>query len=45
MKNDQSNNHDFKMMFESAPGLFLVLSPGLTIVAASDAYLKATLTN
>jgi signal transduction histidine kinase len=35
---------DFQALFQSAPGLYLVLTPGLTIVAASDAYLKATLT-
>lgn len=35
---------DFRRLFESAPGLYLVLKPDLTIVAVSDAYLKATLT-
>lgn len=35
---------DFRALFESAPGLYLVLTPDLTIVAASDAYLKATMT-
>jgi PAS domain-containing protein len=35
---------DFRMLFESAPGLYLVLKPDLTIVAVSDAYLKATMT-
>jgi signal transduction histidine kinase len=37
---------DFRTLFESAPGLFLVLRPDadFTIVAASDAYLRATLT-
>jgi signal transduction histidine kinase len=35
---------DFRLLFESAPGLYLVLSPDLTILAASDAYLAATLT-
>ena len=37
---------DFRTLFESAPGLFLVLlpDPEFTIVAASDAYLRATLT-
>ncbi len=34
----------FRALFESLPGLFLVLSPDLTIVGASDAYLKATMT-
>ncbi len=35
---------DFRVLFESAPGLYLVLTPDLRIVAASDAYLTATLT-
>jgi len=35
---------DFQSLFESAPGLYLVLTPDLTIVAASDAYLQATMT-
>jgi signal transduction histidine kinase len=35
---------DFKALFESAPGLYLVLTTGLTIVAASEAYLRATMT-
>ncbi len=34
----------FRALFESLPGLYLVLTPDLTIVAASDAYLKATMT-
>lgn len=35
---------DFKVLFESAPGLYLVLTPDLRIVAVSDAYLRATMT-
>src|SRR5262249_38506582 len=35
---------DFQTLFESAPGLYLVLTPDLNIVAASDAYLHATMT-
>ncbi|HEY3205030.1 MAG TPA: PAS domain S-box protein [Thermoanaerobaculia bacterium] len=35
---------DFRALFESAPGLYLVLSPDLTIVAVSEAYLRATMT-
>lgn len=35
---------DFRALFESAPGLYLVLSPDLTIVAVSDAYATATMT-
>ena len=35
---------DFQALFESAPGLYLVLTPALTILAVSDAYLRATMT-
>ncbi len=35
---------DYRALFESAPGLYLVLDPDLVIVAASDAYLRATRT-
>src|SRR5919108_4963325 len=35
---------DFRALFESAPGLYLVLTPDLKIVAVSDAYLRATMT-
>ena len=35
---------NFRELFESAPGLYLVLDPDLMIVAASDAYLRATMT-
>jgi PAS domain S-box-containing protein len=35
---------DFKSLFESLPGLYLVLTPELRIVAASNAYLDATMT-
>ncbi len=35
---------DFRALFESAPGLYLVLTPELKIAAASDAYLRATRT-
>jgi PAS domain-containing protein len=35
---------DFRTLFESAPGLYLVLTPDWHIVAVSDAYLRATLT-
>jgi signal transduction histidine kinase len=35
---------DFRLLFESAPGLYLVLTANLTIVAVSDAYLRATMT-
>jgi len=35
---------DFRALFESAPGLYLVLTPQLVIVAVSDAYAQATMT-
>src|SRR4029453_12986527 len=35
---------DFRALFEAAPGLYLVLDPDLRIVAASCAYLEATMT-
>jgi signal transduction histidine kinase len=35
---------DFKALFEAAPGSYLVLTPDLTIVAVSDAYLRSTMT-
>jgi len=35
---------DFRKLFESSPDLYLVLTRGLTIVAVSDAYLRATMT-
>ena len=34
---------DFRALFQSAPGLYLALTCDLIIVAASDAYLRATL--
>ena len=33
---------DFQALFEAAPNLYLVLTPDLTVVAASDAYCRAT---
>jgi signal transduction histidine kinase len=35
---------DFRRLFESAPGAYLVLTPELVIVAVTDAYLRATMT-
>jgi signal transduction histidine kinase/ActR/RegA family two-component response regulator len=35
---------DFELVFQNAPGLYLVLDPDLVIVAVSDAYLRATMT-
>jgi len=43
----ESTSHaaiDYQMVMESAPDLYLLLSPGLIIIGASDAYLTATLT-
>jgi signal transduction histidine kinase/ActR/RegA family two-component response regulator/HPt (histidine-containing phosphotransfer) domain-containing protein len=34
----------FRAIFESAPGSYLVLDPSWTIVAVTDAYLRATMT-
>jgi signal transduction histidine kinase/ActR/RegA family two-component response regulator len=39
-----SPSPDFRALFESAPGLYLVLTPDLRIVAVSNAYLQATMT-
>jgi len=36
---------DFRALFESAPGLFLALAPDLSIVAVTDGYLEATMTD
>src|SRR5262245_16901663 len=36
---------DFQALFQAAPNLYLVLTPDLTIVAASDAYCRATKTD
>ena len=33
-----SSDPDFRALFESAPALYLALTPDLTIVAVSDAY-------
>jgi PAS domain S-box-containing protein len=35
---------DFRLLFESVPGRYLVLTPDLTIVAVSDGYARATMT-
>ena len=41
----ESSIPDYRALFESAPGLYLVLTADLTIIAASDAYLRATMTH
>ncbi|MBS1494981.1 MAG: PAS domain S-box protein [Bacteroidetes bacterium] len=38
------NKVDYKTLFESVPGLYLILSPDLTIITANDSYCKATMT-
>ena len=35
---------DFHILFESVPGLYLILAPNFEIVAVNDAYLRATMT-
>jgi PAS domain S-box-containing protein len=35
---------DYQVLFENVPGLYLVLTPNLTICAASNGYLRATMT-
>jgi PAS domain S-box-containing protein len=39
-----TDNVSYRLLFESAPGLYLILLPDLTIVAVSNAYLEATMT-
>ena len=41
---DPAHRLDFRALFESAPGCYLVLDSELVIVAVSDAYLQATMT-
>ena len=36
---------DFRVLFEAAPGSYLVLDPDLVIIAVSDAYLRDTMTS
>src|SRR5580658_4520553 len=40
----QLQSPDFRQLFEAIPGLYLVLTPDLRIVAVTDAYLHATKT-
>lgn len=42
--NAPSTTPDFRTLFETAPGLYLVLDPQLRIIAVTDAYLRATMT-
>ena len=39
-----SAEFDFQEIFESLPSLYLILDPNLVIVAVSDSYLRATMT-
>ncbi len=41
---NSSTAEDFRLLFQASPTLFLALTPELTIVAASDSYLRATMT-
>jgi two-component system sensor kinase FixL len=45
MNFQDSQGIDFRFLFESVLGLFLVLTPDLKIVGATDSYLSATLTS
>jgi signal transduction histidine kinase/DNA-binding response OmpR family regulator len=45
MTSPSRSEPNFKKLFESAPGLYLVLDPDYVIVGASDAYLEATMTS
>lgn len=37
-------NIDYKSIFRSVPGLYLILSPALNIIEVSESYLRATMT-
>src|SRR5262249_41778479 len=37
-------DRDFRVIFDSLPGLYMVITPAFQIVAVSDAYLSATMT-
>jgi len=43
MQEHAGNGPDFRALFEGVPGLFLVLTPDLTVAAVSDAYARATM--
>ncbi|TGM59884.1 hybrid histidine kinase/response regulator LvrA [Leptospira adleri] len=42
MNVNELENKDFRLIFESLPGLYLIILPDFRITAASDSYLKAT---
>jgi PAS domain S-box-containing protein len=39
-----ANEPDYRALFQSSPGLYLVLDPDLSIVAVTNTYLEATMT-
>src|SRR3984893_699423 len=41
---DEADRLDYRVLFERAPDLYLVLDPDLRILTAHDAYLEATMT-
>jgi PAS domain-containing protein len=41
----ENGSIDFKQLFETTPGLYLILDPQLKIIAVNDSYNKATMTN
>ena len=45
MTRDFDPASDFRALFEGSPNLYLVLDPGLKIVAVNDAYCQATMTD
>jgi signal transduction histidine kinase len=44
MTDEVDDDLDYRLLFESLPNLYLILSPDFRIVEASDAYLRATMT-
>jgi len=40
----ESTSLDYRQLFETVPGLYLILSPDLSIIAVNDAYTRATMT-
>src|SRR5688500_17402919 len=44
MPEQDLNDLEYREVFESSPGNYLLLSPDLTIVGVTDAYLRATMT-
>lgn len=44
LPSNSDNDFDYKTLFQHVPNAYLILTPNLTIVEVSDAYLKATMT-